>query len=146
MRNYLDDWGKSQQKIKKLTEQKIEELLPFQKEFEEKTKGIQMRYERKLAQEENRSAELEKTITEWLKANNTPIVVEGELAIASNELQKGRRVIDVKAFMAIAADKGDAVYECLNVGIDKAEKLLGKIEVDRIATAESKIVQRIKLK
>jgi hypothetical protein len=81
-----------------------------------------------------------------LNGAGKPLVLEGDLAIASVESVVGRRMIDVEKFLKAAKGKGAAMWDCVSVAVAKAEKLLGKTEVDKISAKETKLVASLTLK
>jgi hypothetical protein len=98
-----------------------------------------------------RAAEIEKAVKEWLKTSGRELTITGKLAIAKRETVRGfgSREISLDQFMAAAKKLPKAERdECLKVVVGAAEKLLGKVTVDRISIrpTTSKTVETLELK
>lgn len=78
---------------------------------------------------------ISKKIFAWLKTNNKLITINGSLATAKRFNKFGDREIPLQKFLDAAKDKTEAERNaCLKVEIAKAEKLLGKETIDKIAS------------
>lgn len=141
-----DEWAKLDGKIKKAESDKGVELDPFIVEFNEKTKLIVEKHDNKIAGIASKKAAVEGEILGWLEGQGKPIALAGDLAIAANEMQVSSRKIDARKFFDKVKDRGAAFWQCVTIGIQKADKYLGKTQVDAMATKESKLVASLKLK
>lgn len=141
-----DEWALLADKVRLAENKKNAELDPFVVEFNEKTKGIVTKHDRKIGLLVEQRVELEEEITDWLEAQGKVIALSGDLAVAANELQVGSRKIDAENFFAKVTDRSAAFWECITVAIAKAEKYLGKDKVDDLSSKSSKLVATLKLK
>lgn len=141
-----DEWAGLEAKIFNAEAAKNAELDPFIVAHNEAVKPILDRHDAKIEKLREKRDEIEREVLGWLNGAGKALVVEGEKAIAANEVKQGNRVIDLKKFLDYRQSKGNAVYECLSVAVAKAEKLVGKTEIDRISTKETKLVAVLKLK
>lgn len=121
-------------------------LEPHIEAHNEAVKPVLAKYEPKIAKLEAEYAGLESAITEWLAGQGKPVVIETEYGIAANEVKQSARRIDVKRFFEAARSKGEAMWDCVTIAVAKAERLLGKTEIDSISTTESKMVPTVRLK
>lgn len=122
------------------------ELDPYLIEFNEKTKEIVARYDGKVAQLASKRQDLVDQVIGWLESQKKSIVLEGEVAIAANELVVGKRTIGAKKFFDQVKDRSAGFWDCLTVAIQKADKFLGKDKVDAMAEKETKLVASVKAK
>lgn len=130
----INDWAVLQAKIQKAAEAKAAELAP-----------IAEKHDKKIAKLTDEADALEATVIGFLETQNKDQSIATDLAVAEQktETKIGSRVIDVQAFMKAAKSKGAAMYDCISVAVAKAEKLLGKTEVDKIAEKkETTVVTR----
>lgn len=141
-----DEWARVQSKIAKAERAKNDEIDPYLARFNEETEPIRSKHEKKINSLREQADELEQKVIGWLNRVGKPIALEGELAVAENHIKEGPRQIDPKAFFDLVKAKGAEFWNCLKVEIGKADRFLGKTEVDRIATQESKLVASLKLK
>lgn len=141
-----DEWAALCQKIAKAYRARNAEIHPFQVEYEKATAPILERHEGKLGKLWEQAAEIEREVLGWLNGAGKALVVEGEKAVAANELVVGRRTIDARRFSDAVPHHTAEYWECLTVAIAKAEKMLGKTKVDEIAVKETKLNPTLKLK
>lgn len=115
-----------------LTEKEIRDKLNYWAELKASIAEVERREIDPLNKE---LAKTEKVITDWLETHGREQRVTSKNAIAEFTIEKkfGSRKLGAKEFLDAAADKGDAAYECLNVAIAKAEKLLGEDELNKIS-------------
>src|SRR4051794_15359712 len=74
------------------------ELDPFLRQLEEDTKAINAKYDAQVAKLRSARAELEADVIAWLQSHGKVIALEGDVAIATNELVVGKRVIHPATF------------------------------------------------
>lgn len=141
-----DEYARLDRKISKAADAMNADLEPLLEELEKKSAPIRKRHEPKIQKLRDEQAAIETEILGWLNGVGKPIVLEAELAVAANELVVGKRSIDAKKFYDAVKQKSAAFWDCLSVGIAKAEKMLGKAEVDKIAEKETKLVASLRLK
>lgn len=141
-----DEYAGLQQKIQKAEDAKARELAPFEAEFEEKTAAIVEKHDAKIVKLANQAAAIEDEVLGWLNGVGKPIALEGELAVASVQLKTSSRKIDPETFFKYVKDKSAAFWDCVSIGIAKAEKLVGNDKIDQISSTESKLVASLKLK
>lgn len=98
-----------------------------------------------------KSERIEKWVKKWLKTSGRKLTITGDVAIGKryDKTTLGNRVIPLAAFLAVTADLDEADRaECLIVAVKKAEELLGKTAVDKIANRPTKTetVEELELK
>lgn len=120
----IDEWAILKAKIQKAAEAKAAEIAP-----------IADRHDKKISKLTDEADEIEGIVLGYLEAQNKDQMIATNLAVAEQktETKIGSRVIDVQAFMKAAKSKGAAMYDCISVAVAKAEKLLGKTEIDKIS-------------
>lgn len=134
IKSKLAEWESLSKKIAKAQETMETEMVPAVRRFAVATKPIREHWDPKIAKLTEQRAAVQKEVTDWLKSQKKDVAVETDTAIAERTTGLGPRVIDIKKFFEAAKSKSEsAIHECINVLIDKAEKLLGKKEVDAIS-------------
>lgn len=141
-----DRWAEIGASIDAAERKKNAALEPLIEQHNEACKPVLAKFEPKIQKLREEQAAIEKQVTDWLTAQGKPIVLDATLAVAANEVKVGSRVIDPEKFFKLVRAKGSEFWGCLTVHIAKAEKFLGKTEVDKIASKESKLVPTLKLK
>lgn len=141
-----DEWADLQAKITKAENAKNAEIDPYLVKFNKETAPILAKHESKINKLREQAGELEQTVIGWLNGVGKPIALEGEKAVAEVHLKESSRTIDSQKFFELVKAKGAEFWGCVSVGIAKAEKFLGKTEVDRISSKETKLVASLKLK
>lgn len=141
-----DAWAAVKVKIGKAERALYDEIDPYLVRYNKETAPIRAKHEKKINSLREQADELEQTVIGWLNGVGKPIALMGEKAVAEVHLKECSRVIDVEKFFATVKAKGSEFWACVSVGIAKAEKFLGKTEVDKIATKETKLVPSLKLK
>jgi len=133
------DIGERHQKeLEELLEKHETELAPIAKKHLPKIEKISIEIEALYGE-----------VIDWLQSQKKSIKLESSSAIA--EFFKGKkelpgRVASVKDFLGYVKTKGeDAVYACMNVVLKDAEKLIGKTELDKIASKPKKDVEKATL-
>jgi len=128
-------WALAMRERAKLDAAKEAAMAPLIKRHADEMQKVLDAHDPKISAVEQKADALYTEVVDWLNSQCKPVAIESRSAIA--ELLKGEklrdRVIDVKKFLAYAKRKGDAVYDCVSVGVAKAEKLLGKTELDKIS-------------
>jgi phage host-nuclease inhibitor protein Gam len=148
----LEQYAQTRQKIEKLESQRNKALDPLIKEHNEKTAPIIAKYDEKTAPLQDKLKTFEKNILDALKANvdaeGNPkeILIETETAKASVVKSQGSRVVDVEKFFAAVKEKNQAFWNCLNVLIGKAETLIGKDKIDAISEKKTSFSLTVSLK
>lgn len=150
IKKHLAQYATLAKKITTAEEKLTKELQPAQLEFDQATQVIRAAHEPKIQKLRNEQLAIEQQVISWLQdqTSDVTVAIETAEAIRKTETSVGARVIDVKKFLVIAQRKGDEALACINVLINKAEKLLGKKEVDAISTKPetTNVVTQIKLK
>lgn len=141
----VDRWAAAVKKIEKIDAEESAALAPAREQFEAAAAEVRQRFESRRAKAEAEQKELEAQITGWMSGKGI-IVIEGEKAIAANEIKVGNRVIDVKRFLDLYPRFGEAIYNCMSVTIKKAESLIGSDLVDQISSKAEKVVTTLRLK
>jgi hypothetical protein len=141
----LDEWASASIKLRQLNEKLESEIGEHRAQFEAAVAPIRERFSPKIQSIESKINGLENEIFNYLRSKGQPLQITSSKAIAANEVRVGRRNVPVKKFIEVAASKGDAMYDALQVQIAKAERLLGKDTIDQIADKKTEIVQTIKL-
>lgn len=146
VKELADEWADLGDKIAKLDSKRNAELDPYLILHNETIKPVLDKYDPKIEKLQERQSEIYDEVTEWLSIQGRPIVLEGENAVAAVEVKVGSRTIDPKAFFDLVKTKGSEFWGCLTVQIAKAERFLGKTEVDRISEKKTSLVPTLKLK
>jgi hypothetical protein len=136
IKEHLENFAALAKKISKVEETMNAEMQPAIKRFDTATQAIREFYEPRIQKLRDQQSAIEKEVITWLNDQEKDTVVDAGTAeaVRKTETKIGARVIDVKRFLEAAKAKGDEMYECINVLINKAEKLLGKKAVDSIST------------
>lgn len=131
----LAEYAAVRAKIVKAENAQVAELEPLLDKYNEDTKPIYAKYEKKLLPLQAQADELESEIHGFLDGQEKDLAIEAAGFVAERKTvsKLGARVIDVKAFLERAKKKGEAMYACITVGIKKAEDLMGK-EIDEISS------------
>ncbi len=116
------------------------DLAPFLEKYNEDTKPVIDKHEKKIASQRSKVEALGAEIYEFLDAQESDIEIEmnGYVAERKTQTKLMARVIDVKKFLEVAKKKGEAMFACISVGVKKAEDLLGK-EIDLISERPKKV-------
>ena len=141
-----DEYARLQQKMQKAEDARNRELEPFRAEYEEKIAAIVSKHDSKMQKLADQAAAIEDEVLGWLNGVGKPIAIEGELAVASVQLKTSSRKIDAQTFFNFVKDRSAAFWECVTIGIAKAEKLVGNDKIDKISSQETKLVASLKLK
>ena len=142
----LDGWADHTAKIAKLEASRARDLEEHEERFRAAAAEVDERYAGKLAALKAKADAIEADVTAWLKAQGEAITVSGEKAEAVNELKVGSRQADAKKFFDMVKDRSQAFWDCVSIGIAKAEALVGKNEIDAISTKPTKLVPMVRLK
>lgn len=146
IKELADEWAAIGSQVVKLEAKRNAEMEPLIERHNEELKPILDKYDPKIEKLESKAAEIYGEVTDWLSAHGKPILLEGEDAVAANEVKIGARKIDPKTFFDLVKAKGSEFWGCLTVQIAKAEQFLGKTEVDKISEKPSGLVPTLKLK
>lgn len=145
-----DDWAVLKGKIGKAETALNRELEPFIERHNEEIKPVLEKHEAKIAKLVDAANVIEAEVFEYLAAQAKDVVLAGSLAVAERktETKIGSRVIDVSKFLEAAKSHGAKMWECVTVAIKKAEDLIGKKEVDAIASkpTTATVTNTLKLK
>lgn len=135
--NELEGLYKSREKI---AAKRAREIAPHQAKFDEATVDIFAKYDDQAAPVNTRIAALEKEVSAQMLAklddDGSPKLnkVESENLIAETAFSQTR---DINPEVFINAAKSKAgFWDCISVLVGKAEKLLGKTELDKIAQSK----------
>lgn len=131
-----DKWAAAKAKIAKAEKDRSAEIEPYLQQYNEDTKPIVEKYDAKIGKLQQEADALETELLGYLSEQTKDVQLDGKLAVAERktETKIGSRVIDVQKFLETAKSHGSKMWECVSVAIKKAEDLIGKKEVDAIAT------------
>ena len=138
-----DEWAVLRAKLDKLEAARVIACAVFQAQFDEATREINDAHEAKAGSLREKAAAIESEILGALKAIDKPIVLQGNLAEAVNETKIGRRTADPRKFFKLAKDK---FFDCVTVGIAKAEMAIGKDALDKICDKPKTLVASLRLR
>jgi putative NADH-flavin reductase len=136
----LDEWAAAQSKINKLQTKCNKEMDPFVREHNERVAPIVEAFESKAQPLRQKSDEIEQAIITALMSNldkdkNPKLVtINGAGAVAVVERKEGSRVVDVEKYFNFVKVKTKAFWDSLKVTLKNAEPLVGKDQIDKIAT------------
>lgn len=148
----LAEWAILRKKLDKAAAQRNKELDPFIREHNEKIAPIIEKYDKKYNPLVDKSNALAKEISDLLMANTDkdgqPKQVLIETAEASAQLTQkdGARTIDVQKFFNFVKNKTASFWDCLTVQVGKADKLIGKTEVDKLSDKKTTYSVNLSLK
>ena len=133
-------WAEGEKALDKLRAKRERDLAPLMEAHNEACRPIEERFAKKAEPLMETQAELEGDIIEFLTAKDRDqtLTANGAIAEQKTETKTGRRVIEPQKFFDAVKAKGAEFWSCLKVEIAKAEKFMGKIEVDKIADKEQK--------
>lgn len=136
VRELCDEWAGLQSQISKAEQAKQRALDPVIERHNEELKPVLAKHEPKIAKLRERADEIEARVKGWLDSQSEDMTVTADMAVAARttETKIGQRIVDVKKFLEAAKRHGEAMWECVSVAVAKAEKLLGKTELDAIST------------
>lgn len=146
IKSKLDDWAKADSKIQKATETMNAALEPLERKHALAVLPVLGEHTPKIQKLQDQKAAIEAELIDWLRSQNKPLTIEGDLAVAANETKVGSRVIDVQKFFDAVKEKNADFWSCVSVAIAKAEKLIGKNKVDDLSTKSTTLVPSIKKK
>lgn len=141
----MDSWEAVQKKIARAEKARNAELEPLIERHNEELKPILEKHDVKIGKLTDQAASLENQVVGYLEAQNKDQVIStgGAVAEQKTETKIGARVIDPKRFYDLVKSKGSEFWGCLKVEIAKAERFLGKTQVDEIADKkETTVVSR----
>lgn len=141
-----DEYAGLVAKISKAEEAKDRELAPYRAEYENQVNAIENKHDSRIGKLMRQAGDIEEEVLGWLNGVEKPIVLEGELALAAVEMQVSSRKIDPETFFKFVKDKTAAFWDCVTIGIAKAEKIVGKDKINAVSSQESKLVAVLKLK
>lgn len=130
----LAEYAAVRAKLVKAENAQNAELEPLLEKYNEDSRPIIAKHEKKLLPLMEQADTLESEIQGFLAVQDKDIEIEaaGFVAERKTRTKLGARVIDVKAFLERAKKKGEAMFACVTIGVKKAEDLLGK-EIDEIS-------------
>jgi hypothetical protein len=144
-----DEWAAIQGKIQIADIARNAALAPILERQADELQLASAKHDQKISKLQQEADAIEAEVLEWLETQGE-ITVTGARAIAERrtETKIGARVIDVKKFFDAAKSKGEAMWDCVTVAVAKAEKLLGKKEIDAISEKKESvsIVKQLRLK
>lgn len=135
IKTLADEWAAKRAAIVRAERAREAAIDPIIARHNEELAPILKRHDAKIATLQAEADSIAGEVLGWLEQNGKPIRLEGEKAVAefSTGTTLGNREIDVKKFLKAAKAKGEAMYECINVLVKKAEELLGKTELEAIS-------------
>lgn len=137
-----DEWAAKLDAIRKSEAAREKALAPVIERHNEEMKPLVAPYDRKIEKLQAEADAIEGEVLEWLDRQDEDITLAGKNAVAASltETKIGSRVIDVQKFISAAKSKGEAMWDCVSIAIAKAEKLVGKKELDAISTKKETVV------
>ncbi|MBX7170165.1 MAG: hypothetical protein K1X72_04355 [Pyrinomonadaceae bacterium] len=135
----IEEWAALQTKIGKFASKRDKQLTPLIAEHNEKTKPILEEFDSKVAPFLSQAEAIEKEISAILTANiddsgkPIPVIISSETATVTLTKSDGARIVSVQKFFDLVKTKTSAFWDCLSVGVAKADKLLGKDKIDEIS-------------
>jgi hypothetical protein len=150
----LDEWADLKAKAEKIARSRDPEIQTLQEAFDRKCASIRSTANAKLAPLHEKLAVLTEQISKLMLAgvadDGTIALpqVAGERAFATVNASQGPRKIDpVKFFDYTPVAQRDAVFwGCVTIGVGPAEKLVGKVRLDKMATRATTHEVEIKMK
>jgi len=141
-----DEWARKGAEIERAEAARDRALEPFVAEYSEKAAPVLAKHEPKISRLMRERTEIEAEVLGWLNGAGKPLAINGELAVAANEVVVGKRTIDATKFFDRVKERSAAFWDCVTIGIAKAEKLIGATAVDEIAGKETRLVASLKRK
>jgi hypothetical protein len=145
-----DEWADKKAAIDKAESARAAAIDPIITRHDEELKPVLTKHDKKIEQLQAQADEIENEIFAWLELQEVDTTISGEKAVASSitETTIGQRIIDVQKFIKAAKSKGEAMWDCISVAVAKAEKLIGKKEIDAISTKKETtgVVNSLRLK
>lgn len=142
VRAAVDEWAALIAKADKIDAKKAVEMTEHRDAFQAASDAVDAKYASKLDPIIQKASAIEADVIAWLGAYGKPITITGELAHAVNEVKVGSRIADVRKFFDLAKDR---FFDCVKVEIAKAEKAVGKDELNKICETSSKTVASIRM-
>lgn len=146
VKDKINEWAALAKKIERAESAMKAEVEPLLRKYEADARPILERHEPKIKKLLDRQFEIEAEVLGWLNGVGKPIALDGETAVAVNEVIVCKRVISVQQFFDRVKERSSAFWDCVSIGVAKAEKLIGKKAVDEVSTKETKLVASLKLK
>lgn len=140
-----DEWAACERKLVRAAAAQERDLAPHNAAYAEAITPILEKYDPKRAKLEARRDEIVETVTEWLLDHGRSVELKGVEATAANVQQVAGRKIDAETFFDRIKDRSSAFWGCVTIAIQKADKYLGKDNVDELATRETRLVPTLKL-
>ncbi|MEO8649178.1 MAG: hypothetical protein ABI539_08435 [Acidobacteriota bacterium] len=136
-----DEWALVKSKIQTAQTAKDAALAPIVERHEDEMRIASAKHDRKIETLQAEADALETEVLGWLNTQAGDVMVSGERAVAEKktETKIGQRIVDVKKFLETAKSKGEAMWDCVSVAVAKAEKLIGKSELDAISTKKETV-------
>lgn len=138
-----DRWASIQKKLGRAEAAKNSDLAEHRARFEASVAEVTAMHDPKIDRLREQAAEIESEVIAWLDKQGKPVVFNGEHAIAAVERKLGNRVIDPRKFYEAAKEK---FWDCVTVGVKKAEEAIGKQKVDEISDKAVTLVASLTLK
>lgn len=135
----LAEWEVINEKISKLQNVCNKKMEPFVREHNEKVSPFLDAFEEKVAPFRSQLNALESEILNALNSNldadgNKKLVtIEQGCMVATVTKREKARLISVEKFFEVVKVKTAPFWECVTVAVGKAEKFLGKTEIDKIS-------------
>lgn len=131
----IESWAELQAKIAKAEERRNAEMAPLIERHNEELKPVIGRHDTRIAKLADEAEAIEQQVLTYLQEQGKDQVLATAKAIAQQktEIKIGSRTIDPQKFIEAAKSRGQAMWDCISVGVAKAIKLLGEDEIDRIA-------------
>lgn len=150
----LEEWARLRAQAEKIEQARDAQIQIETEKFNRRCDSIQGEAKAKLEPTLKKLAELEDKISKPLLAGVAedgtialPQVVTERAFAAVNKSQGPRRVDPVKFFALTPTAKRDSVFwNCVTIGVAPAEKLLGKLELDKISSRATTHEVEIKMK
>lgn len=150
----LDEWGSVMRQKTALEAERDEKLKPMAARYQKACQPVNDEYNPQLEPLNARAAELATQLTEFMEGGINRETNEVKLQLLEGEADEGlypvievqaksARTIAARAFFEKVTERTQDFFDCLTVGIAKAEAWLGTKAVD--AMADSKTSFQIKL-
>lgn len=139
IKSKADEWAVIKKKLKKAEDLKRADMAGFDAAI----KAVSEIHDPHIQLLRTQADKIEAEVIAAVTAIDKPVVITSEKAIASAIEKEGNRVIDPRKFYAAAKEK---FWECVTVGVKKAEDAIGKETVDGMSTKPKSLVASLVMK
>jgi hypothetical protein len=154
----LAEWGELNRKKAKLEAKRDEELKPLTTAYQEECAPINAKFNPKLERLNEQLDEVAKSLVEFFESgidretNEVKVqLLEGEVGSdglypVGEVANSPKRTIPARVFFDKVAERTQDFFDCLTVGIAKAEAWLGQKKVDAMADLKSNFSVKLSMK